>query len=1312
MENFRKTSLGIVILFSLFLHCETCDNRCAFETHTLGREVYMRNQVLLDAFDNYLVVVTNGTIRVARFSYQINITNGFYGIIRSYDYRDFNNVTIYEYNSGAWKSVFEKSYRDKITDVSITKDTVAILTNYSRIHFVDHKDRIWDESQVIDLNSRLTSYYKIKIFVDKLSVLCRQSFSLHTELIHFEKTGDLWAKQRESTVVKSCSSNSSPLFSMAVYKSFIVVGCSVRCNGLCLEQNSVVIFKNNTHHQTIYAYGLGLGVLLGGSFGNSIAMDEDRLIVSGNYLFIYEYENGLWVKKSKISKPNPAYEGPALPLLPQYGPALVGLPLPSYVEPPFTSVAIQGKYLIFSTKDYKSKSGHVFLYKNMNGKWKRKATLLASNEFSSRHFGSKVTISSNKMIVGGGGVTCYYCSEPPVYIYDNLMTSSNSHVPTHLNHTQVLKSVSANSKFKVFMGKKYMLVGTYEDSYKIFSHYGKWVFYGYTMYRQWSAQYNTKTYKELSIYRYVKNTWEPLSMPNWIAVNATVIDYDDNNIVTLNSNPMGKYAISRYRSKIFAGVETWRHIDYINLPNDTMYNHLFLRDDVIITLGRQQYSEEQGNVTMYVYKLNSKEQYNVSLDHSCMKEFVIERNNNTIIAGCPHFSSQSGIVFIFEFGEEELLLKHKLRPDVIKLDSYYGRSLAIHENQLVVGRPGFQSGMVHIYRFVNNHWIEKEILEPSTPFLYVYFGCDVSLNDRSLVIGSKGSDHINADNTGTVYLFLFVNDTWVEGEQLMNPNQRSDNFFGASVNINGNNLIVTTESKNDTGVNNVFIYNLSATNSSVTDGGQIEEKKTNVDLLECNKQDMTAYWSKTSFNYLHVDFKFRDESCNKFKVYSNDTMYWIEIDHFSCGIALKENTERISLTTALTASTDLYQHSSISRGVQLFHFYLECSYVKDVFVSMHDGYKAVNKVTKQSSNSSSKGVFEASIDFFESTLYTKRVEYPIEVTLNEQMYIHVSMEENPRVKMVVEKCYATDSPTLYGETYVFFINKCPFDNTFQILSTGENHFNFRINAFEFIQRRGAIYLHCAVRICSRSSTSHSCRQSCDYMRQRRALQDDTTYDKDLESDIKYLSSGEIVYTMRPTCADVGNLCPLNSKCIDINPTVCRCNEGYVFSNVDNKCHNKRTTHCKIFLNIVWDDEYANHNSPVFLKFAVSLERKLYRFFVGDLLIQILGVKVTGVERGVFIEVLVVFANDVLKGDIEKELMNKIQDYVTINETKVTVGRLSVIAVKTVDFVDQLPSNLSIVVGIAIPGFFLIFMISVVYFFKHNNKKNVSVKPDH
>ena len=144
----------------------------------------------------------------------------------------------------------------------------------------------------------------------------------------------------------------------------------------------------------------------------------------------------------------------------------------------------------------------------------------------------------------------------------------------------------------------------------------------------------------------------------------------------------------------------------------------------------------------------------------------------------------------------------------IKEGDWFGYSVDIDGDHIVVGSPlrdaseGVKdSGAVFVFSKYSNDWLDTSIgslhenvrinvLQPGTQSAGDWFGGAVSISDNIIAVGADGSD-IDGLSSGSVYLFSQNQDgTWQQQSRLKPSDPGAYQFFGRSVAISGNTLIV------------------------------------------------------------------------------------------------------------------------------------------------------------------------------------------------------------------------------------------------------------------------------------------------------------------------------------------------------------------------------------------------------------------------------------------------------------------------------------------------------------------------------------------
>jgi hypothetical protein len=136
-----------------------------------------------------------------------------------------------------------------------------------------------------------------------------------------------------------------------------------------------------------------------------------------------------------------------------------------------------------------------------------------------------------------------------------------------------------------------------------------------------------------------------------------------------------------------------------------------------------------------------------------------------------------------------------------------GRAIAVSDDGLtmIVGAKAtaggatvgeLTDGLVLVYQWNGSAWIEKARLEPKDLRLGLNFGVDfgasVAIDGNRLIVGSPGDAPAGASNYGAAYIFerSGPDGVWIQTQKLLAGDPGANRYFGASVAIRGNAVLV------------------------------------------------------------------------------------------------------------------------------------------------------------------------------------------------------------------------------------------------------------------------------------------------------------------------------------------------------------------------------------------------------------------------------------------------------------------------------------------------------------------------------------------
>ncbi len=177
--------------------------------------------------------------------------------------------------------------------------------------------------------------------------------------------------------------------------------------------------------------------------------------------------------------------------------------------------------------------------------------------------------------------------------------------------------------------------------------------------------------------------------------------------------------------------------------------------------------------------------------------------------------SNSGSVYVYRYEETQILEEYKILAFDGDYNDYFGKSLAIDDDWLVVGAlyddvNGEKSGSVYVYYYNGIDWEFHSKLTPFDGAPYDRFGYAVDISQGNIVVGAVYDDDIGED-AGSVYVYTYDFDSWILKAKLYSSNQNAGDFFGVSVSIDLDKLAVGSVYNDQNGINSgsvtVFVNN-------------------------------------------------------------------------------------------------------------------------------------------------------------------------------------------------------------------------------------------------------------------------------------------------------------------------------------------------------------------------------------------------------------------------------------------------------------------------------------------------------------------------
>jgi hypothetical protein len=183
-----------------------------------------------------------------------------------------------------------------------------------------------------------------------------------------------------------------------------------------------------------------------------------------------------------------------------------------------------------------------------------------------------------------------------------------------------------------------------------------------------------------------------------------------------------------------------------------------------------------------------------------------------VSAGKLIVGSNRGTVYSFNSMKSNWAFSEKLTVEAGSTYDRFGNSVSIFGDFAAVGSykdddNGPNSGSVYIYEYTTlKGWVQKVIIHASDATGHDYFGSSVHLSENRLIVGAENADN-NEFSSGAVYVFDLENNVWSQTTKLTGDNFSSADNYGASVSYSNNHILVGASGENSQ-EGSVYIYEL------------------------------------------------------------------------------------------------------------------------------------------------------------------------------------------------------------------------------------------------------------------------------------------------------------------------------------------------------------------------------------------------------------------------------------------------------------------------------------------------------------------------
>jgi len=204
--------------------------------------------------------------------------------------------------------------------------------------------------------------------------------------------------------------------------------------------------------------------------------------------------------------------------------------------------------------------------------------------------------------------------------------------------------------------------------------------------------------------------------------------------------------------------------------------------------------------------------------HSGYFGYAMDISGDWLLVSGENVSGGTGSAYLFQKSGENWTEHTILSHTELDGGDYFGHSVAIDGGRAVVSaykdEAGAltQAGAVYTFQWNGSAWVDTGRLTHPNPSASDWFGNSVSLSGNVLVVGSPYDDEAAADG-GSAVIYRHDGTNWVEEKTLYPPTPGSSLKYGWTVSLKGETLVVGQLTDATAGANSgrsiVYRYNAS-----------------------------------------------------------------------------------------------------------------------------------------------------------------------------------------------------------------------------------------------------------------------------------------------------------------------------------------------------------------------------------------------------------------------------------------------------------------------------------------------------------------------
>lgn len=172
---------------------------------------------------------------------------------------------------------------------------------------------------------------------------------------------------------------------------------------------------------------------------------------------------------------------------------------------------------------------------------------------------------------------------------------------------------------------------------------------------------------------------------------------------------------------------------------------------------------------------------------------AVDVSGNFAVIGASGVNGRTGAAYVFERVNGSWVQRSKMLPSGNEARSVFGASVAINGDWAVIGAPDHfrnsgpgRTGAIYVYQRNGSSWGLQAKIYANDGQSVNYFGSSVDILDNRIVVGATGINSLG----GSVYVFRRDGSTWVQEQKITPGDERPGDAFGWAVSLSGIRLAV------------------------------------------------------------------------------------------------------------------------------------------------------------------------------------------------------------------------------------------------------------------------------------------------------------------------------------------------------------------------------------------------------------------------------------------------------------------------------------------------------------------------------------------